>query len=358
MSVSSLVGRQLVGQGGFVPGCDHGRVLDRQDIEDAARRIRDHVRRTPVQLVDAGDEWLPYGGCLKLELLQHTGTFKPRGAFNRILSARERGELDPEVGIVVASGGNAGLANAFAARAVGVPATVFVPTTSSPTKVSRLKEYGATVVARGTEYADAFDAATEHVAVTGAVYCHAYDQPEVCAGAGTLGLELLAQLDAEGREVDTVLVAVGGGGLMSGVATAVEGRARVVGVEPVGAPTLHAALAAGELVDVEVAGVAADSLGARRAGSIAWDVARRTGVGSVLVDDAALLDARWQAWDRYRLVLETGAAAPLAALLSGACVPADGERVAVVLCGANTDPGDLSAAAPARGAGAATGSDQ
>ena len=164
--------------------------------------------------------------------------------------------------------------------------------------------------------------------------------------------------------MDTVLVAVGGGGLMSGVATAVEGRARVVGVEPVGAPTLHAALAAGEPVDVEVSGVAADSLGARRVGSIAWEVARRTGVGSVLVDDAALVDARWQAWDRYRLVLETGAAAPLAAVLSGAYVPAEGERVAVVLCGANTDPSDLAGGpgnvvaethrCPGRGTGAAT----
>jgi threonine dehydratase len=316
-------------------------VLNRADIEDAARRIGGQVRRTPVQLVEPGDPWLPDGGCLKLEQLQHTGTFKPRGAFNRILSARERGELDREIGIVVASGGNAGLANAFAARAVGVPATVFVPTTSSPTKVRRLEEYGATVVAGGTEYADAFDAAMQHVAGTGAVYCHAYDQPEVCAGAGTLGLELLEQLEHERREVDTVLVAVGGGGLMSGVATAVEGRARVVGVEPARAPTLHAALAAGEPVDVEVSGVAADSLGARRVGSIAWEVARRTGVRSVLVDDTALLDARWRAWDRYRLVLETGAAAPLAALLSGAYVPAGGERVAVVLCGANTDPSDL-----------------
>jgi threonine dehydratase len=318
-------------------------VLDRADVDDAARRIAGHVRRTPVQLVEAGDDWLPSGGCLKLELLQHTGTFKPRGAFNRILSAQARGELDPEVGIVVASGGNAGLANAFAARAVGVPATVFVPTTSSPTKVRRLTEYGATVVARGTEYADAYDAAVAHVADTGAVYCHAYDQPEVCAGAGTLGLELLDQLADAGRQVDTILVAVGGGGLMAGVATAVDGGARVVGVEPLGAPTLHAALSAGEPVDVEVSGVAADSLGARRLGSIAWEVARRSAVGSVLVTDAALVDARRQAWDRYRLVLETGAAAPLAALLARAYVPAKGERVAVVLCGANTDPSDLAA---------------
>ena len=299
----------------------------------AAERIRGRVRRTPVHPVDAGDDWLPGGGCLKLEMVQHTGTFKARGAFNRILSAREAGDLDPAIGIVVASGGNAGLANAFAARALGVPATVFVPTTSSPVKVKRLEEYGATVVARGTEYAEAFVAAMEHVERTGAVYCHAYDQPEIVAGAGTLGLEL--------GEVDTVVVAVGGGGLMAGVATAVEGHARVVGVEPTGAPTLHRALEAGRPVDVPVSGIAADSLGARRLGAIAWEVAQRTGVRGLLVEDAEIRAARQALWDRYRLVVEAGAAAAVAALASGAYRPAADERVAVVLCGANTDPSDL-----------------
>jgi threonine dehydratase len=318
--------------------------VDRADIENAAHRIRDQVRRTPLQLVEPGDAWLPAGGCLKLELLQHTGTFKPRGAFNRILSAQETGELDPEVGIVVASGGNAGLANAYAAAVAGVPATVFVPTIAAPVKVRRLREYGATVIAHGNEYAEAFEAATERVAETGAVLCHAYDQPEICAGAGTVGVELLEQLGESGREVDTVLVAVGGGGLMAGVATALDGTARVVGVEPVAAPTLSRALAAGEPVDVAVSGVAADSLGARRLGSIAWEVARRTDVGSVLVEDAEILRARREVWERYRIVLETGAAAPVAALLSGRYEPAEGERVAVVLCGANTDPSDLAGA--------------
>ncbi len=327
-------------------GCDDVGVLDRADIDEAADRIHGHLRRTPVQVVDPGDDWLPGGGCLKLELLQHTGTFKPRGAFNRILSAQERGELDRAVGIVVASGGNAGLANAFAARAVGVPATVFVPTTSSPTKLERLHEYGATVVARGTEYADAYEAAMEHVADTGAVYCHAYDQPEICAGAGTIGLELVEQLAELGRGVDKVLVAVGGGGLMAGIATALEGTALVVGVEPATARTLHAAVAAGQPVDVSVSGVAADSLGARRIGSIAWEVARRTGVESVLVDDDAILEARRRVWDRYRLALEPGAAAPVAALLTGAYRPDADEQMAVVLCGANTDPSDLAVPHP------------
>lgn len=315
--------------------------MDRADVVEAAHRIAGRVRRTPVHLVDAGDDWLPWGGCLKLELMQHTGTFKARGAFNRILSAAERGELDPAVGIVVASGGNAGLANAYAAATLGVPARVFVPGSSAPAKLQRLDAYGATVVRIGSEYAEAFDAAMDHVASTGAVYCHAYDQPEICAGAGTLGLELLEELDQRRRRVDTVLVAVGGGGLMSGVATAVEGRARVVGVEPSRAPTLHAALDAGMPVDVPVSGVAADSLGARRLGSIAWEVARRAGVTSVLVDDDAITAARQALWDRYRLAVEAGAAAPIAALISGRYQPEEDERLAVVLCGANTDPSDL-----------------
>ena len=312
------------------------------DVLAARERIRGQVRRTPVLVVEPGHAWLPGGGCLKLELLQYTGTFKARGAFNRILATRERGELDPDVGIVVASGGNAGLANAYAATAIGVPATVFVPETASPAKLRRLEQYGAHVEVRGQEYADAYDAATEHVARTGAISCHAYDQPEICAGAGTLGLELLDQLDGLGREVDTVVVAVGGGGLMAGVATAVEGRARVVGVEPTNAPTFKGALEAGGPVDVSVSGVAADSLGARRLGSIAWEVASPLGVTGVLVDDDAIVAARQAVWDRYRLVLEHGAATPVAALLSGAYRPEAGERVAVVLCGANTDPSDLS----------------
>lgn len=315
--------------------------MERQDIVEAAERIAGRVRRTPIQLIEPGDEWLLGGGCFKLEMTQHTGTFKARGAFNRVLSAHERGELDPAVGIVVASGGNAGLANAYAAAQVGVPATVFVPTTSAPTKVARLRSYGASVVMHGSEYAEAFEAAMGHVERAKAVYCHAYDQPEIVAGAGTLGLELLEQLEEVGREVDTVLIAVGGGGLMAGVATAVSGRATVVGVEPVGAPTLHHSLERGSRIEVEVSGVAADSLGARQLGQIAWEVAQREQVRSVLVADDDISAARFELWDRYRLVVEPGAAAPLAALLSGAYVPAPSERVAVVLCGANTDPSDL-----------------
>lgn len=305
------------------------------DVEAARERIAGRVRRTP--LLDVGDA-LGGSAWLKLELLQHTGTFKARGAFNRILSAAEDGSLDPSVGIVVASGGNAGLANAFAARELGVPATVFVPETAPTVKVDKLRTYGAEVVLRGNEYAAAHDAAIAHASTTGAVYCHAYDQPAIAAGAGTLGLEVLEDLDGA---LDTVVVAVGGGGLMAGVAAATEGHARVVGVEPTTIPTLHTALAEGGPTDVSVSGIAADSLGARRLGDIAHAVAARTGVRSVLVDDADIVAARMLLWDRYRLVVEHGAAAALAALTSGAYRPSSDERVVVVLCGANTDPATL-----------------
>jgi threonine dehydratase len=204
-----------------------------------------------------------------------------------------------------------------------------------------LAEYGAAVVRTGSEYAEAYDAAMEHVGRTGAVYCHAYDQPEVCAGAGTLGLELSEQFTASGERADTVMVAIGGGGLMSGVAVALDGQARIVGVEPATAPTLRAALDAGRPVDVAVSGIAADSLGARRIGSIAWEVVNRIGVQSVLVDDQEIAAARRTLWEDYRLAVEPAAAAPVAALISGRYRPADGERVCVVVCGANTDPAEL-----------------
>lgn len=310
-------------------------MIDRKDVEAARERIAGRVRRTPLL---RADEPLEHGGWFKLEQLQHTGSFKARGAFNRILAASAAGALDPRVGIVVASGGNAGMANAFAARALGVPATVFVPTNAPAVKVERLRSYGAEVVLHGTEYAAAYAAAVEHAGRTAAVYCHAYDQPEIAAGAGTLALEILEDVaDA----VDTVVVAVGGGGLMAGVAAAVEGVARVVGVEPRSVPTLHTALAEGGPTDVAVSGVAADSLGARRLGDIAYDVATRTGVHAVLVEDRDVVLARRLLWERYRIVVEHGAAAALAALTSGAYRPEPRERVVVVLCGANTDPTDL-----------------
>jgi threonine dehydratase len=309
-------------------------MITRTDVEAARERIAGRVRRTPLLAMDAG---VGGAGWFKLEHLQHTGTFKARGAFNRILGAAEDGSLDPKVGVVVASGGNAGLANAFAAAALGVPATVFVPENAPKVKVEKLRAYGAQVVLRGTEYAIAYEAAIKHAEATGAVYCHAYDQPAIVAGAGTLGLEVLEDL----QEVDTIVLAVGGGGLMAGVAAATEGHATVVGVEPVTIPTLHTALAEGRPTDVDVSGIAVDSLGARRIGDIAFDVATRTGVQSVLVTDDDITRARRILWDTYRIVVEHGAATAFAALTSGAYVPAAGERFVVVLCGANTDPSTL-----------------
>ena len=309
-------------------------MIAHSDVQAAARRIAGHVRRTPLIEIEPG----PAGRMwLKLELAQHTGSFKARGAFNHVLAARDEGRL-PDTGVVAASGGNAGLAFAYAAAEAGVPAEVFVPETAPAVKVARLRALGAAVVQVGTRYAEAQDAATKRAADTGALLCHAYDLPEVCAGQGTLGLEILEQT---GGEVDTVLIAVGGGGLMAGVAAALEGAARVVGVEPESIPTLERALRAGRPVDVDVSGVAADSLGATRLGEIAFSVATRTGVRPVLVPDEAIIEARRHLWDEYRLVVEHGTAAALAALRTGAHRPAPDERVLVVLCGANTDPSDL-----------------
>lgn len=310
-------------------------MITRTDVDQAADRTAGLTRLTPV--LEADRDGLPGQVWFKCEFMQHTGTFKARGALNRILASKERGELRPNVGVVVASGGNAGLANAYAAAQLGVPATVFVPAAAPEVKVQKLKAIGATVVQGGAEYAEAYQTAVAYAGETGAVYCHAYDQPEIAAGAGTVGSELLEQLPGG----ETVLVAVGGGGLMAGIAAAVEGHAKVVAVEPHGAPTLHAALAAGEPVDVAVSGVAADSLGARRIGDIGFSVAVRTGVESLLVSDDHIVAARTQLWNAYRIVVEHGAAAAYAALTSGAYVPRRNERVAVVLCGANTDPASL-----------------
>jgi threonine dehydratase len=308
-------------------------MINRADVLEAERRIDGYVRRTP--LLRAGTA--AAGLWLKCEFMQHTGVFKARGAFNRLLAARERGELDSAVGVVAASGGNAGLANAYAAAALGVPATVFVPETAPRVKVERLLGYGATVRQVGAEYAEAYAAAISYVEESGALFCHAYDQLEIAAGAGTVAEEIFE--DEPG--VDTVIVAVGGGGLYAGVAAAAEGRARVVAVEPFNIPTLNAALAAGHPVDVPVSGIAADSLGARRVGEIAFSMASRVPPTSVLVDDSAIVAARSQLWSEYRIPAEYGAAAALAALTSGAYVPREGERIAVIVCGANTDASTL-----------------
>ena len=300
------------------------------DVRAAGRRIAGRIRRTPVVRAD-GPAWF------KLEFLQHAGSFKTRGMLNQILAGAERGAV-PAAGIVAASGGNAGLAAAYAARELGVPAEVFVPVTAPPVKVAKLAKLGARVVQAGTEYAEAYAAAVLAADGSGALFCHAYDNPDMVAGNGTAGLELLDQMP---DGFDTALVAVGGGGLIAGVAAALRDRAGIVAVEPFSCAALHDALAAGGPVDVPVSGVAADSLGARRAGDIAYEVTSAAGVTSVLVDDQAIVDARRRLWDDYRIAVEHGSAAAYAALTAGAYRPAEGERVVVLLCGANTNPADL-----------------
>ena len=299
------------------------------DVRQAAERIAGRVRRTPV--IEVGP-----GLTFKLELLQHTGSFKPRGAFNRLLSAKDSGELTGQ-GIVAASGGNHGLAAAYAARELGVPARIFVPETTPAAKLSKLRTLDADVVQVGSEYAEAYQAALAAQEESGALLVHAYDQPEVVAGQGTVGLELLEQAGM----FDTVLVAVGGGGLIAGIATAIGDNAQVVGVEPVLAPTMHRALEAGRPADGPVAGVAADSLGARRLGDLAHAAVQAHHVQSILVEDDAIVAARKQLWHEYHLATEHGGAVAWTALASGAYKPAAGERVVVVVCGSNTDPGTL-----------------
>src|SRR5690349_24537340 len=299
------------------------------DVRQAAERIAGRVRRTPVIQVAPGLTF-------KLELLQHTGSFKPRGAFNRLLGAKESGELTGQ-GIVAASGGNHGLAAAYAARELGVPARIFVPETTPAAKLGKLRTLDADVVQIGNEYAEAYQAALAAREETGALLVHAYDQPEIVAGQGTVGLELLDQAGM----FDTVLVAVGGGGLIAGIATALADNAQVIGIEPAAAPTMHRALQDGRPTDGPVGGVAADSLGARRLGDHAFEAVQGHHVRSVLVDDDSIIAARTELWHQYHLATEHGGATAYAALLSGAYKPTAGERVVVVVCGANTDPSTL-----------------
>jgi len=305
----------------------------RAEIDAAAERLRGHVRRTPTIEVRGRDLGLGISRVvLKLELLQHTGSFKPRGAFNRILAADI-----PAAGVIAASGGNHAQAVAYAGTRLGIPTEIFVPETIPAIKLARLRQYDAEVRLVGAYYDEAREASEVRAAATGALIVHAYDQPEVVAGAGTLARELAQQVG----EFDTVLVAVGGGGLMAGTASWAEGDFGVVAVEPERCPTLHAALAAGAPVDVEVGGLASDSLAARQIGTIAFAAAQRGVSSSVLVTDAAIREAQLLLWDRLRLVVEPGGATALAALLSGAYVPEDDEDVAALVCGANTDHGSV-----------------
>ena len=302
--------------------------LDARAIREAAGRIRPHVRRTPILEVDGADFGLDdVRLAFKLEFLQHAGSFKTRGAFNSLLTR----DIGP-AGVVAASGGNHGAAVAYAAMKLGIPATIFVPTVASRAKIDQIRGYGARLEVGGERYNDALLASEKFVAESGAEPIHAYDQWGTLQGQGTVGLEF----EEQAPRLDALLVAVGGGGLVGGIAAWFEGRIPVVGVEPEEAPTLTRALEAGEPVDAPAGGVAADSLAPRRVGSLMFPLAQRYMAGTVLVTDEAIREAQRTLWKSIRVVAEPGGAAAFAALQSGAWKAKPGSTVGVLLCGANT----------------------
>jgi threonine dehydratase len=292
-------------------------VIASEEISETAQRIERYVRRTPV--IDV------CGAVLKLEFMQHAGSFKTRGAFANLLT-----RAIPAAGVVAASGGNHGAAVAYAAMRLGVPCKIYVPSVSSPAKIARIQSYGAQLAVGGDRYADAYEASLEYERDTGALAVHAFDSPETLRGQGTLGKEL-----AEQAPLDTLLLPVGGGGLIAGVASWYAGNVKIVAVEPEGAPTLHAALKAGEPVDAPAGSIANDSLAPRRIGSLVFPIAQRFVERVVLVSDLDIREAQTALWEQARIFVEPGGAAAFAALHSAKFVPARGERVGVVLSGAN-----------------------
>jgi threonine dehydratase len=304
-------------------------------VEAAHTRIAAHIRRTPVMSVEGAAFGLAEPLSLKLELTQHTGSFKARGAFNNLLSRPV-----PAVGVAAASGGNHGAAVAYAAACLGHRARIFVPTVSSPVKIERIRAYGAEVVVAGDRYADAALLCSEYAEASGALLVHPYDSPFTIAGQGTVAHEW--EEDAEGG-LDTVLVAAGGGGLVAGTALWFSGRVRVVAVEPQGSRALHAALAAGGPVDVETESIAVDSLGAKRVGDLVHAIAATHVADAVLVPDSAIVEAQSRLWSSLRIAAEPGGATALAALLAGAYRPRPGERIGVLVCGGNVDLATLAA---------------
>jgi threonine dehydratase len=303
-------------------------MISRTEIQNAARRIVTHVRRTPVIALEEQAFGVDAKIFFKLECLQHTGSFKPRGAFNCILSAKV-----PPAGVIAASGGNHGAAVAYAAQKLSYPAEIFVPVITPKNKVDRLRQYGASIKITGNNYSEALAASRERGKETGAIPIHAYDDVHVLAGQGTLAMEFEEQV----RGLDSVLIAVGGGGLIGGAAAWYQERIRVISVEPERAPTLHNALAAGKVVEVETGGVAADSLGARSVGNLMFPMAQKFVTQSLLVTDEQIVNAQKLLWQNLRLIAEPGGATALAAVISGVYKPHAGERVGVVLCGSNAE---------------------
>lgn len=309
-------------------------MISRTDIAAAAHRIDRHVRRTPLLRLTGAEFGLPFPVCLKLELLQHSGSFKPRGAFNRLLSA----EL-PAAGVIAASGGNHGAAVAYAARALGAPAEIFVPTLTPAAKVARIASYNARVIQTGETYAEALLASRARQAETGALEVHAYDHADILSGQGTVAREL----EQDAPDLTHVLVATGGGGLLGGMAAWYAGAAQVISIEPESCPALHDALRAGRPVDAPVGGIAADSLGARQVGRQMFEIAQRFVTDALLVPDSAIVAAQRALWEHCRVVVEPGGATAFAGLLAGTFVPPGGARVGVLLCGGNTDPAKVAA---------------
>ena len=304
-------------------------VVTAGDVEEAAGRIGRFVRETPVLAMETGAFGVRCATTLKLELLQHAGSFKPRGAFNRVLAAEV-----PAAGVVAASGGNHGVAVAHVARVLGHRAEIFVPSVSAPAKVARIRALGAEVTVGGDAYEDAQAVATARAENTGALLVHPYNHPMVVAGQGTMAMEL----ERQAPDTATVLVAVGGGGLIAGVAAWLGGRVKIVSVEPATIPAMYEARRAGHPVPVAVSGLAADSLGAPAIGAVPFATAAPFVDDAVLVTDDAIRAAQRALWESVRLMAEPGGAAALAALLSGAYRPEPGERVTVVVCGSNVDP--------------------
>jgi threonine dehydratase len=314
--------------GGARVATPSGDIIIPSQIEAIDPVIRPHIRRTPVLEIDAADFGLPPARLvLKLELFQHAGSFKTRGAFANLLSRQI-----PPAGVVAASGGNHGAAVAYAAMKLGVPARIYVPAISSPAKTHRIREYGADLVIGGDFYADALAASTAWAADSGALPVHAFDQPYTLLGQGTLASEL----ENQAPQIDTLLVPVGGGGLIGGIAAWYAGRIRVIGVEPESAPTLNRALQAGRPVDAEAGGIAADSLAPRRVGELMYPIAARYTEGVLLVTDEAIRDAQEALWKTVRVAAEPGGAAAFAALLSGRYRPVERETIGVIVSGGNT----------------------
>jgi len=310
-----------------------GNTVTRERIAAMEPRIRPYIRHTPVLRVDMADfDRPPLAVDLKLECLQHSGSFKARGAFTNLLERPV-----PKAGVVAASGGNHGAAVAYAAMRLGHKATIFVPEVSPQAKLDRIRGYGADLVVGGARYAEALAASERFAQETGALQIHAFNQEETLVGQGTLGLEIEADLP----EIDTLLVAVGGGGLIGGIAAWYAGRIRIIAIEPEGAPTLHRAFEAGHPVDAPAEGIAADSLAPKRVGEMMFPIAEAFVERSILVSDDDIIAAQKALWDRVRIISEPGGAAAFAAILSGRYTPAPGERVAVLVCGANANPANF-----------------